>query len=281
VDPLTGSYPWYTPYQFAGNMPIWAIDLDGLEPAVIIGSEVQVKLVGQFNQNIDKSAQNWSAFQLKSLPQAKIDLVNHKALGNKIQVLLMQAHASKGHFTIFPGPDGIINTEGHAEGTGVITDDGRLESFHITDFYIPELKKINAMKSGKKKDAALAYFRNNEQVKKIDEFLDVVNEIENGGTLILNGCKIFNESEGLVFSNAIMEITGKRIHILGAQDLVRDAANPEKTEIFSAGFIKNAQKVKNGYLFDSEQTGKDLQLNGTGETLYELIPIEKNDEKQD
>ena len=32
VDPLTSLYPWYTPYQFAGNMPIWAIDVDGLEP---------------------------------------------------------------------------------------------------------------------------------------------------------------------------------------------------------------------------------------------------------
>jgi RHS repeat-associated protein len=31
VDPLTSSYPWYTPYQFAGNMPIANIDLDGLE----------------------------------------------------------------------------------------------------------------------------------------------------------------------------------------------------------------------------------------------------------
>lgn len=31
VDPLFQSYPWYTPFQFAGNMPIWAIDLDGLE----------------------------------------------------------------------------------------------------------------------------------------------------------------------------------------------------------------------------------------------------------
>jgi hypothetical protein len=29
---LAASYPWYTPYQFAGNMPIWAVDLDGLEP---------------------------------------------------------------------------------------------------------------------------------------------------------------------------------------------------------------------------------------------------------
>ena len=33
VDPLTKSYPQLTPYQFAGNTPIQAIDLDGLEPA--------------------------------------------------------------------------------------------------------------------------------------------------------------------------------------------------------------------------------------------------------
>ncbi len=31
VDPLTQTYPWYTPYQFAGNKPIWATDVDGLE----------------------------------------------------------------------------------------------------------------------------------------------------------------------------------------------------------------------------------------------------------
>ena len=33
VDPLTKKFPWWTPYQFAGNMPIKYIDLDGLEPA--------------------------------------------------------------------------------------------------------------------------------------------------------------------------------------------------------------------------------------------------------
>jgi len=31
VDPLTKSYPYYSPYQFAGNKPIQFIDLDGLE----------------------------------------------------------------------------------------------------------------------------------------------------------------------------------------------------------------------------------------------------------
>jgi hypothetical protein len=34
VDPLTKSFAWYTPYQFSGNKPIWAIDIDGLEEQV-------------------------------------------------------------------------------------------------------------------------------------------------------------------------------------------------------------------------------------------------------
>lgn len=41
VDPLTNKYPWYAPYQYAGNQPIWAIDLDGLEP--IRSKEQQAK----------------------------------------------------------------------------------------------------------------------------------------------------------------------------------------------------------------------------------------------
>src|SRR5690606_38963997 len=32
VDPLTASYPWYSPYHFGGNSPIANIDLDGGEP---------------------------------------------------------------------------------------------------------------------------------------------------------------------------------------------------------------------------------------------------------
>src|ERR1700761_3896004 len=32
VDPLAVKFPYYSPYQFAGNTPIRASDLDGLEP---------------------------------------------------------------------------------------------------------------------------------------------------------------------------------------------------------------------------------------------------------
>jgi hypothetical protein len=31
VDPLAREYPFYTPYQYAGNQPIISVDIDGLE----------------------------------------------------------------------------------------------------------------------------------------------------------------------------------------------------------------------------------------------------------
>lgn len=40
VDPLAKSFPWYTPYQFAGNKPIIAIDLDGLEEKIVISNSI-------------------------------------------------------------------------------------------------------------------------------------------------------------------------------------------------------------------------------------------------
>ena len=70
VDPLTSTYPWYTPYQFAGNKPIWAIDLDGLEEKTStskgltffpIITPAKARTPGQMmSQQVNKSAQAFS-----------------------------------------------------------------------------------------------------------------------------------------------------------------------------------------------------------------------------
>ena len=57
VDPITRSYPWYTPYQFAGNKPIQCIDRDGLEEievhsASITGEIEALKLKGATEDEI-------------------------------------------------------------------------------------------------------------------------------------------------------------------------------------------------------------------------------------
>lgn len=46
VDPLMMTFPWLTPYQFAGDKPVIAIDLDGLEEYVIVNYRANGRLVG-------------------------------------------------------------------------------------------------------------------------------------------------------------------------------------------------------------------------------------------
>lgn len=49
VDPLTSSFPWYSPYQFAGNKPIIAVDLDGLEEYIVINYYTRMKELERTN----------------------------------------------------------------------------------------------------------------------------------------------------------------------------------------------------------------------------------------
>jgi hypothetical protein len=272
MDPLAKKYAYYSPYQFAGNMPIWAIDLDGLEPGVIIGNDGQIQAVNQFNSNVNKENQNWTAFKNNGLVQAKIDLQNHKKLGNKIYVLLIQAHAGAGEIKLFPGPDGKLDVEGVVVGAYIPqNDDGSLSGFQM-GAYINQLAEISMIKNPKKREKALKDYKTNEEAQKIDQFLDVVSEIENGGTLILNACHVFAEHEGRTFSENILTLTGKKLTVIGAQDFVRDSDGKDAV-LNGTGFI-SAQPIGNaGYMRDSQGTGHDLKLNGTGELIYDFIPI--------
>jgi RHS repeat-associated protein len=52
VDPLISSYPMLTPYQFANNYPIAAVDLDGQEAKIVISSKwFQSKIQNAINLN--------------------------------------------------------------------------------------------------------------------------------------------------------------------------------------------------------------------------------------
>jgi RHS repeat-associated protein len=62
VDPLSASYPYYTPYQFAGNTPIQAVDLDGREIyhyLLITGDNGKPLLKYQGKQTRDFASWEW------------------------------------------------------------------------------------------------------------------------------------------------------------------------------------------------------------------------------
>jgi hypothetical protein len=81
-DPLTKKYPQLTPYQFASNTPIQAIDLDGLEAFIVHGTrqgETGVNFsqaaIDQFkrltgNSQVDDKFR-WNAPQLNDMPMRK------------------------------------------------------------------------------------------------------------------------------------------------------------------------------------------------------------------
>ncbi|WP_028978221.1 RHS repeat-associated core domain-containing protein [Sporocytophaga myxococcoides] len=57
VDPLTIKYPWYSPYHFAGNTPIRAIDLDGLEPWMPEWYNTTVRLFNGAENSVEKKVE--------------------------------------------------------------------------------------------------------------------------------------------------------------------------------------------------------------------------------
>ena len=74
VDPITKQYPELTPYQFASNTPIQAIDLDGLERAIVINR--------YSNGNIQRT-------QIQQINSAQNLSLNFNATGNGIGPLTM------------------------------------------------------------------------------------------------------------------------------------------------------------------------------------------------
>lgn len=76
VDPLTKEYPWYTPYQFAGNKPIEAIDLDGAEE-FYINQLSKVKHQAQLKKVVDEQTKIIAAYKNQTILAADIFGTGH------------------------------------------------------------------------------------------------------------------------------------------------------------------------------------------------------------
>jgi RHS repeat-associated protein len=79
VDPLASKYPFYSPYEFAGNCPIEFTDLDGAEPKVdvsqfwtgqpLINMTNAEKIKGYNAQGVPRAANWFFQQQLKAKPE--------------------------------------------------------------------------------------------------------------------------------------------------------------------------------------------------------------------
>jgi RHS repeat-associated protein len=76
VDPLHKSFPWYTPYQFAGNKPIWAIDLDGLEEFKVTGNTITITMKYAAFQSRPQGGNVPKDFDIKAMSKQHWDTYN-------------------------------------------------------------------------------------------------------------------------------------------------------------------------------------------------------------
>jgi hypothetical protein len=167
VDPLTSSYPWYTPYQFAGNNPIKFIDLDGLEPFdpeiktnVILVIEDQ-STTGDFDilkavspKVIESNSEfdNWKVFAGRSIESVH-DRYKAYIGENQVKNMVIVAHGGLSHIDMGP------------KAAKITTD--KLRSFND-----------NADNSWALHDLA-----------------SLVNSIEFNGNLVLSACLVGNDLE--------------------------------------------------------------------------------------
>ena len=93
VDPLGGKFPWYTPYQFAGNIPTSFIDLDGLEevsPSISYNPMLQM---GAANYPVLKPSQ-WKVSDTECACEtfASAARFNTNSLNNTVYLPVRQIH---------------------------------------------------------------------------------------------------------------------------------------------------------------------------------------------
>ncbi len=148
VDPLTASYPFYTPYQFAGNKPIAAVDLDGLEEDFVFNSPVITRVIIKIlnDETLSEKQKEFATLALANYWEKRgewPDIKDYKWLTDKAKEVTSLSTGSKLEAS-FPnkvverssnGTTNIITFYGHI---WIDRDKGQLIKLPISRIYLPK-----------------------------------------------------------------------------------------------------------------------------------------------
>jgi hypothetical protein len=262
LDPIGREYPELTPYQFASNTPIMAIDLDGLE-GVVFGSLKQVDAINKTPYlNL-----NYKAYPLVTIENAtevlkKYNMDMYYGEG-KARVVYLQTHGSQGEVYVGAGADGVINTTPLSAGSNYTNDDKGIGSRDI-EIYLGKDKDFKGWPESKEGTRPI-----------VDALKELMSQIETEGTLILGGCLIGEAEEGDKFLENLYELSGKRINIVANQDYTADTRNGKdnKETVLDMGrtskkdFTDGWKIIGPSTSGKVENKGKNLMLNSLDRTI--------------
>ena len=131
VDALTKNFPWYTPYQFAGNSPIKFIDLDGGEPTAPKQDLINIRLVN----SVDKGNIIEGTYD----PTDRLHRINVEKLYDPIKKQAFFVHSEGDNNYFWNSPDNNLRIERKADGTS--SANGKWEKY---DTHEQTQQKISA-----------------------------------------------------------------------------------------------------------------------------------------
>lgn len=260
VDPLSSNFPFYTPYQFAGNKPIWAIDIDGLEPGllspnygrnIVLGSKRTVEDI-----NNDPRNARWNAFRSQDIFIARDRVRDLKAQGVKIETVLIQHHANSKVMQI-SAPE--YDDKYDMGGPGFVelgTEIGENEMSAYLEYI--NLSREEQDQFDMDRFGIFEGERVLESIKALDE---IANSIEDEGTLIVGGCLCGNSDIGDAISKLnpnITVYTNRDLTVGVSEAKGHYLGSPISFDEFIFGWKRKSPNK------ESEDTGMDLQLNPNG-----------------
>jgi RHS repeat-associated protein len=216
VDPLTKSYPELTPYQFASNTPIMAIDLDGLEAAYVnetnkksLNENLEVRQKNVLNRldyckNVNPEFKDcpewnkstipvlgWSLIPAKNIFEVRDDILKNGAP----PIVYIQHHAltGSGYFSGPPEFDMAGDLACMAQHPG----NKPFDKYDVAYYIHTEIEKKPASTFSYRVEKGKDFFMNSEIIKnnewqtkklELDAIYQIAQKIPKGGTLILAGC---------------------------------------------------------------------------------------------
>jgi RHS repeat-associated protein len=204
-DPLQKKYPFYTPYLFSRNTPIWTIDVGGLEgePAtiekkvsvmIIIVSASEIK--NDYNNQTRYSFDQTEVFIATDIESAAASM---KAfLGDReVSNLVIDLHARQ---NTYQSNQPIMELKTSYEDNG--GTEVFIESSDIWKY------RDSPARSGSGKKA--------EESRDVNALKQIINSVEDGGSIVVSGCAAGLDAN---LGNQLVNLSAKSVNIFMNKDL--------------------------------------------------------------
>ncbi|MDD2636180.1 MAG: hypothetical protein PHW82_11875 [Bacteroidales bacterium] len=232
VDPLQHKYPYYTPYQYAGNKPITYIDLDGLEeaePNIEKGiAFVSPEMYQQMTENGEINNENWiirSGTTYEDAYDQVMELISEENI--RIGAIFLYMHGTSDNNTsqIPGGPD--VNYKcGSYEMANAHTNCGGIWILNNDLVLFDEFMDIGEVEFRRKYAGGWVDSWISNEAKYINDLTKLANTISDDGALIIAACNVGNSND---FLELLFTTINSNVNIFASKVGVREPYSEKAT----------------------------------------------------